>query len=104
MPVSTWNYKSQDPSIRHIGPMAQDVFGAFGVGEKETMITTIDADGIALAAIQGLLELVQEKDCEIADLESRNDELESRNDEFEIRLARLERLVAQTTTRKGGAR
>ena len=89
MPISTWNYKSQDPSIRHIGPMAQDVFGAFGVGEKETMITTIDADGIALAAIQGLHELVQEKDCEIAELE--------------MRLARLERIVAQTMTRKGGA-
>ncbi len=42
MPIQTWNYKAQDDSIRHIGPKAQDVYAAFGVGEKETMITTID--------------------------------------------------------------
>ncbi len=48
--ITTWNYKSQDPSIRHIGPMAQD-FATFGVGEDDKHITTIDADGIALAAI-----------------------------------------------------
>ncbi|MCH7704534.1 MAG: VCBS repeat-containing protein, partial [Planctomycetes bacterium] len=51
LPIATWNYKAQDESIRHIGPMAQDFSAAFGVGEKETMITTIDADGVALAAI-----------------------------------------------------
>ncbi|MBI3872600.1 MAG: tail fiber domain-containing protein [candidate division Zixibacteria bacterium] len=54
IPVATWNYKSQDPSIRHIGPMAQDFYAAFRVGEDDKHITTIDADGIALAAIQAL--------------------------------------------------
>jgi len=54
LPMSTWNYKSQDTSVRHIGPMAQDFKAAFDVGESETGITTIDADGVALAAIQGL--------------------------------------------------
>jgi hypothetical protein len=70
MPISTWNYKSQDPAIRHIGPMAQD-FAAFGVGEDDTHISTVDADGVALAAIQGLYQEVQEKDARIADLEAR---------------------------------
>jgi hypothetical protein len=59
MPITTWNYKSQDPSIRHIGPMAQD-FAGFGVGEDDKHITTIDADGIALAAIKELAKQVQE--------------------------------------------
>jgi len=54
LPISTWNYRSQDDSIRHIGPMAQDFHAAFGVGERSTGITTIDADGVALAAIQAL--------------------------------------------------
>jgi hypothetical protein len=54
LPVQTWNYKTQDVSIRHIGPMAQDFYAAFGVGEDDTHITTVDADGVALAAIQGL--------------------------------------------------
>lgn len=71
MPISTWNYIAQDTSIRHIGPMAQDFYAAFGVGEDNTHIATIDADGVALAAIQGLNEIVQEKDAHISALETR---------------------------------
>src|SRR5439155_13519171 len=54
MPIATWNWKSQDASIRHMGPMAQDFRAAFGLGETEKGISTVDADGVALAAIQGL--------------------------------------------------
>ncbi|MGO8674846.1 MAG: tail fiber domain-containing protein [Limisphaerales bacterium] len=54
LPIATWNYKSQEPSVRHIGPMAQDFFTAFGVGEDQRHITGVDADGVALAAVQGL--------------------------------------------------
>ena len=69
MPVTTWNLKSQPASIRHIGPMAQDFKAAFGVGEDERHISTSDADGVALAAIKGLHEVVREKDSRIAALE-----------------------------------
>ncbi|MGH8004771.1 MAG: tail fiber domain-containing protein [Limisphaerales bacterium] len=68
LPISTWNYKAQDASIRHIGPMAQDFRAAFGVGEDDRHITTIDADGVALAAIQGLHQIVQEQKAEIREL------------------------------------
>ena len=54
LPIATWNLKSQDPSIRHMGAMAQDFRAAFGLGETELGISTLDADGVALAAIQGL--------------------------------------------------
>lgn len=70
VPITTWNYNSQDPTIRHIGPMAQDFHAAFGVGEEETKITSIDSDGVALAAIQGVNQILQEKDCEIQELRS----------------------------------
>ena len=53
-PIATWNLKGQGASIRHMGPMAQDFRAAFGLGETELGISTIDADGVALAAIQGL--------------------------------------------------
>lgn len=76
IPISTWNYKSQDKSIRHMGPMAQDFYAAFGVGENEKLITTIDADGVALAAIQGLSQIIQEKDKEITSLQNRMAALE----------------------------
>jgi hypothetical protein len=71
MPVTTWSYRNQDPSVRHIGPMAQDFYAAFGVGEDDTHIGTLDADGVALAAIKGLYRLVQKQKARIADLEAR---------------------------------
>jgi Chaperone of endosialidase/Head domain of trimeric autotransporter adhesin len=54
MPIREWNYKAQDAAIRHVGPTAQDFYAAFGLGEDPLRISTIDADGIALRAIQAL--------------------------------------------------
>jgi len=64
--IGTWNYKSQPASIRHLGPMAQDFYAAFGVGETDTGINTVDGQGVALAAIQGLRILDQQKDAQLA--------------------------------------
>lgn len=66
LPIQTWNYKTQEPSIRHIGPTAQDFYAAFKVGEDERHISTVDADGVALAAIQELHRLAQEQAAQIA--------------------------------------
>jgi hypothetical protein len=59
VPISTWSYRSQKRSIRHIGPMAQDFHRAFGVGEDRRHISSVDADGVALAAIKGLSRKVE---------------------------------------------
>jgi hypothetical protein len=40
VPITEWNYKAQDPSIRHVGPMAQDFHEAFHLGEDERHIST----------------------------------------------------------------
>jgi trimeric autotransporter adhesin len=53
LPVSTWRYKTET-GVRHAGPMAQDFYAAFGVGEDNRHITSIDEDGIALASIKAL--------------------------------------------------
>lgn len=53
LPISTWTFK-QEPNGTHIGPMAQDFHAAFGLGNTDTGIMTVDADGVALAAIQAL--------------------------------------------------
>jgi hypothetical protein len=76
LPLSTWNYISQEDEIRHIGPMAQDFYAAFGVGENDTTITAIDGDGVSLAAIQALYERVLALEAENADLTARLDDLE----------------------------
>jgi trimeric autotransporter adhesin len=76
LPLSTWNYKAQPAAIRHIGPMAQDFKAAFHVGESDRGITTVDAEGVALAAIQGLNQKLNEKDAEIKDLKARLDKVQ----------------------------
>ena len=75
LPITSWNY-TNSPAERHIGPMAQDFYAAFGTGEDDRHITTIDEGGVALAAIQGLNEKVEAKDAEIRALQKRLAELE----------------------------
>jgi hypothetical protein len=68
VPISTWSYRAQDVSIRHIGPMAQDFYRAFGVGEDNKHIASVDADGVALAAIKGLNRKVERLQRTVASL------------------------------------
>jgi hypothetical protein len=90
MPITSWNYNSQDETIRHIGPMAQDFYAAFGVGEDDKHITTIDADGVALAAIQGLYAENQDLKTEVGTLKQEVQTLQQQNDAIETRLTALE--------------
>ncbi|HEX7120431.1 MAG TPA: tail fiber domain-containing protein, partial [Longimicrobiales bacterium] len=100
VPVMTWNYKSQDPSIRHAGPTAQDFRAAFGLGESELMINTVDIDGINLAAVKALeartRELaeataeIEELRAELAAHKRRIEALERRQKEILGRLGRIE--------------
>ena len=53
LPVSRWSYRSER-GVSHLGPMAQDFYAAFRVGEDDRHITSIDEDGVALAAIKAL--------------------------------------------------
>ena len=77
MPITTWKYKRDEDTRRHIGPMAQDFHEAFGLGKDEKSIYTVDSDGVALAAIQGLNLKVEEKQAEIDQLQDRIANLEA---------------------------
>jgi hypothetical protein len=77
LPITTWNYKSEADSLRHIGPVAQDFHSAFDVGGDELHIAALDGNGVALAAVQGLSEIVKEKDAEIQTMKIRLAELEN---------------------------
>ena len=77
--ILTWNYKGSDEGL-HIGPIAEEFHDAFGFGNSDgKSISTVDADGIALAAIQAL--------------KKENDELKIENIEIKKRLDRLEVLM-----------
>ena len=75
LPISRWNYKS-DREETHLGPMAQDFYAAFGLGMDDKHISMVDADGVALAAIQGLNHKLEEARAENAELKARLDKLE----------------------------
>jgi hypothetical protein len=90
MPISTWNYKAEDASISHMGPVAQDFYAAFGLGQDELHIASLDSSGVALAAIQGLYELSQEQATRIQALEEENGSLQQRLDDLETRVTALE--------------
>jgi hypothetical protein len=64
LPISRWNFKGE-AAAPHLGPMAQDFRAAFGLGADDKHIATVDADGVALAAIQGLNEKVEEQRTEL---------------------------------------
>ncbi len=80
MPIASWSYLADHDGARHLGPMAEDFHAAFGLGSSDARIATVDADGVALAAIQGLHRLVEEKEARIGELEIRLADLEARLD------------------------
>ena len=91
LPISRWSYKSEH-GVRHVGPMAQDFYAAFGVGEDDKHITSIDEDGVALAAIKALHARVSFLDAEDAKLRAR---LTAENATLHSRLAADEAHVRQ---------
>jgi hypothetical protein len=95
VPVSIWNYRAEDKSTHHMGPMAQDLYGAFELGDSDKSIATIDGDGISFAAIQGLYQIVKEKDAAIESLNKKNEQLEAR-------LAAMESIVSKLSQQEGG--
>lgn len=76
LPVTSWNYKSEDSSVRHMGPTAQEFYAAFGLGDSKKAISTVDIDGVNMAAVQALAK--------------RTRALQQQNAELEQRLAKLE--------------
>ena len=65
MPLQTWSYLGGESEGRHMGPVAEDFAGAFGLGNDAQHISTVDANGVALAAIQGLNQKLEAENAEL---------------------------------------
>jgi len=76
LPITTWRY-TNEPAVQHIGPVAQDFKAAFNVGSDDRHIATVDADGVALAAIQALNDKVEALVTRVTALEKENARLRS---------------------------
>jgi hypothetical protein len=90
VPVSTWNMKGVDPSIKHLGPVAEDFYKAFPLGIGNTTIGMSDIDGVNLAAAKALdartktlQSQVKARDETIAKLEKKTSDLEARIEKLE---------------------
>jgi len=73
--VFEWNYISQDSSIRHIGPMAQDFYSTFNLGTDSTTINSGDFDGVNLILIQAL-------NMKMVELENQQEKIDTLNQEL----------------------
>jgi hypothetical protein len=82
MSITEWTYNDGNPSTRHIGPMAQDFHQAFGTGDTDTCIPTVDANGVALAAIQALYQRVSRLEKESQSLRRENMTLRGKLDKL----------------------
>lgn len=87
LPITRWNFKA-DVGTEHLGPMSQDFYSAFRIGPDDKHIASVDADGVALAAVQGLNQKVEEQG---AALRAKDQQIHS----LEQRLRKLETLVEQ---------
>jgi hypothetical protein len=101
--LNTWSYTNDELHAQHLGPMAQDFRAAFHLGTDDKHIASVDADGVALAAIQGMNEILREKDMRISELEKRVALLEKQaaaegaaTAQWQARLEAMERLLSST--------
>jgi hypothetical protein len=91
IPISTWEYKTENgrsQGTRHIGPMAEDFHGAlpYDLGTSKDHINTINADGVAFAAIKGLAQRVERQQATIDSLKNQHQQVE----DLRKRVAQLE--------------
>jgi len=91
LPLTRWTFKGLEDG-EHLGPMAQDFKAAFGLGNTATGIATVDADGVALAAIQGLNEKVEARSL---DSEVRIQKLTEKLNHRDAEIAELKQTVAE---------
>ena len=104
LPLAAWSYKTQPASIRHVGPMAQDFYSIFGVGEGDGYISSVDADGVTLAAVQGLYQVARDQEAQIRAQQRRIETMEADMAAQQSRLAALEaRLSALEQAKRDAA-
>ncbi len=85
LPITTWSYRREDPSVRHLGPMAQDFKASFGLGATDRSIFVVDADGVALSSIQALYRRLQASEADNAKLRESLETLQRRVEALESR-------------------
>jgi hypothetical protein len=89
LPITQWKMKGEPAGLKHIGPMAQDFYAAFGLGDSDRYIALGDGQGVALAAVQALYQVVQTKDEQIGILKQQLQMIRETNTQIKKQLREL---------------
>lgn len=104
--LGSWSYKD-DEGNRHYGPMAQEIFSAYGsdgLGKIgcDTVLTTADMDGIVMIMLQGLEKRTADQNREnmalknqLGDLAVKMDALKDENTVLKEELSKLNQMQEQ---------
>lgn len=97
MPISEWQYKQKQKGkvARHVGPVAEDFYAAFGLGKDNSHIAPRDLAGVALAAVKGLK---SEQDRELAQKDARIAALEQAQASQQAEIESLKEMLQLLTT------
>ncbi|MDF1545296.1 MAG: tail fiber domain-containing protein [bacterium] len=69
MPIYRWSYKNQGDEVVHMGPMAEDFYETFKLGDDNRAIGTLDPAGVSLAATKALIKENKELKRRLEELE-----------------------------------
>ena len=86
LPIAFWTFKDDLSNESHVGPMAQDFHTTFAVGTEEVSLAPLDALGVALASIQGMHNMTEATDQELAALERQTDSIQTSVQEIRAQL------------------
>lgn len=101
--LGSWNYKGQSAaSYRHYGPMAQEIFSAYGKDKygsigNDTTLNSADMDGIMMILLQGLEKRTTALQETNQQLQHQLARLTAENDLLQTKLAKLDQLQQQVT-------
>ena len=77
LPIHHWTYNHNPDRVRHMGPMAEDFYALFSLGDTDKGISGVDTSGVALAAIKALnsklVAEISQKDRQIGKLKKEKD-------------------------------
>ncbi len=97
MPFMTFNYINDKSLTRNFGPVAEDFYKAFKLGDSDKSINVQNMASVSLAGVQAL-------EARTATLQKENDELRSTLIALEARLKKLENKVTPRTKRSAKRR
>jgi trimeric autotransporter adhesin len=102
LPISEWSYKG-DVATRHVGPVAQDFYSIFNIGTDDKHIAPMDEGGVALAAIQGLNQKMNEKDQKLQEQSVQIEKQASEIEELKQQVKQLGQIVNTLNQKLGDA-